>query len=97
MKATPEQIAVVEKMRDGFKQLSTELKFEAEKFDALTAVSEELETLRETVRKLDSAMCMQEKRETGEFHIPAHTAWDIWSSARKLAEPYNPTEENNNG
>jgi hypothetical protein len=32
-----------------------------------------------------SAMYMQEKRETEEFHIPQRSAWQIWSDAKNSA------------
>lgn len=40
------------------------------------------------VETLLSAMDMQEKRETEEFHIPQPSAWKIWSEAKAQAQQY---------
>lgn len=40
------------------------------------------------IRKLDSAMAMQEGRESEEFHIPQPTANAIWTEARESAKPF---------
>lgn len=37
---------------------------------------------REAIKALLDAMEMQEKRETGEFHIPQKTARAIWDEAK---------------
>jgi hypothetical protein len=42
--------------------------------------------LLEALRSCLSAMDMQEKRETEEFHIPQHSAWHIWSEAKTKAD-----------
>jgi uncharacterized protein (DUF488 family) len=53
--------------------------------DDLKSLAAYIRKLKEAIRKLDSAMDMQEKRETEEFHIPQHTARDVWDKARQAA------------
>ena len=49
---------------------------------------EKVTLLEGRVAKLEAAlrgcletMAMQERRETGEFHIPSDVAWELWSAA----------------
>jgi hypothetical protein len=42
--------------------------------------------LQKAIRELLDAMDMQEKRETGEFHITQESAKYIWDSAKAFAE-----------
>ena len=56
--------------------------FARQELGSLTAKLEEAE---KALRKTDAAMAIQEKRQTGEFHIPAHTMWAIWAEARRSA------------
>lgn len=47
----------------------------------MTTISE----LRDAVRLLLDVMDMQEKRESGEFHIPADSAKSVWDKAKQKA------------
>jgi hypothetical protein len=54
--------------------------------DELKALAQFARDAAEAIRKMDSAMDMQEKRQSEEFHIPAPTAWVIWSAAREKGQ-----------
>lgn len=52
---------------------------------ALAAARRECEGLRKVVTNLIDTMEMQEKRESGAFHITGEVMWGIWSDAKSQA------------
>lgn len=53
--------------------------------DQLAEMQREREHILFALRDCVEAMEMQERRETGEFHIPQPSAWAIWSVAKAEA------------
>ena len=53
--------------------------------DLLRALLDERDRLRSTLKIMDDAMDMQEKRQSGAFHLSATAASHIWNDARDAA------------